>query len=1143
MIIFIFYTFIKKLNSQKLDMESPNSSFITESGSPSPKKPNKRVKLFNPIAEQIDLILTKIRNNLTSCPLPSDLEDLALSLFDSLSDSVPLLNIDYDGTQPLNHNIDPFWNEWLGFRSRIWSFSSLYITDISENFIKEKFEELNIILETINDKEPKSAPLFREYSQAKKEINKATNELEALILENFKGDDASDDKNIQNLLSHRKAIRRVRDDYNHKYKSYFTKSAQDKSISDMQHRRCIALIEDILDEINKLPKQKSNFAAIKKEMSVAEKKLKKLFPITTIPVPDIFIDEFGIYQIPSSVPPSPNSDNRSELNNSLNSDAIITRSILKNSNRTQSINYSNLNNNNSFNNDSINNDSMANDSMNNDSMMNDSLANGSIINDYGVNNYNAKEHHINEYQSNDYGVQSSFANNSTMNSSTTNDSMITHPMMSGNSMNQNCPIENETSSIMPLELSDGSDMPESFKDLSKRFNSSESESSGTPVAVYKKQRTKIDRVNERTPQNNRRKRAVDIIRKVERTPTTDQMRRKSGVVSPKRGFDYIENQNEDQISYSSDNEVAARINPHIKENGLEMIKNVNDTLNSSLNNTSVRNNVSKTNSLKGNKTAPLKTNVKLNNPLKTKPLPEPPQPNIEIYISSCNSDDGQTNNNNHNIHSNHNNSHHNSSNTARSNINNSFNTNINNNNNSNTNTNGSVSIVNNNGNMSNVGGVNNDGDVNKEGMKKQQEIPQKKKSFEFKKKVEQKSQIKGTQLKPKRKSESDFRNIVKEETVSPRKKENETVFDELQRMKDDYQTLLIQLDVAYQENNEIQAEQENLKKELAEMEQGKIQLIESIEDLRNKLEISENENSELKKMVASLKNDIRQNDQTLIENDENPFLSKQIQLYEEAEIFYQDEIARLLTLQDSLTKRITKKSKDESLYLENSRLHREKDQLYAKLQVLLRESKNESELLLQFRREKAKNDLLIEELRTMRQKLESNLQNDDKKMLFDAKSEKIKMQIESQKLNVRNLHLKAKIRRLKMHEHSNYQPVKEIENLQNEIAAIRNSFESVQRWGYDLQIQLFNEQAKSEFLEKTVDKLNKKAKNPNFDIDTAVMVELREKIQENHNLLNENESVKSALIELYYLICNEDLTDDVTDVQVLLDEIRQHLSG
>ena len=123
------------------------------------KQKKRRVKLFNPLAEEIENIISKVKFDLTSCPLPSDIEDL--------SQSIPNIDPDFifDKKQPINTqitnimknnkeknqiNFEKFWTEWIKFRARIWSLSSISVVDdIYESYIKEKLEELKIIIEKV----------------------------------------------------------------------------------------------------------------------------------------------------------------------------------------------------------------------------------------------------------------------------------------------------------------------------------------------------------------------------------------------------------------------------------------------------------------------------------------------------------------------------------------------------------------------------------------------------------------------------------------------------------------------------------------------------------------------------------------------------------------------------------------------------------------------------------------------------------------------------------------------------------------------------------------------------------------------------------------------------------------------------------
>lgn len=1082
------------------------------------KQKKQRVKLFNPLTEEVETILSKIKHNLTSCPLPSDIEDLVQSIFNTLLDSIPDINPDADfnnvtssNNQILDKkknkffnsiNFDGFWAEWLKFRASVWSLSSISVVDdIYESYIKERIEELKIIIDNVENQEQLTAPVIKhEFMQAKDLVDKAFLNLQNIIfneITNFDDFDDDDDKTtiqkkekerISNLMSHRTQIRRIKDDFTSRYKNFFQLSSQERSITDVQHRRCISIIEEMLNALNKLEKQRDNFYSLKGDLYSAEQDLStKIIPKPkNVSVVFIYEDQDENIILPE--------DAESE-----NAEIFINNFL----------------------------------SSRNNSPYNSPLT--------------SPDNKSPQQNSKKNSEQSNSNNNN-------NNSNVVTPIKKNERTWKTPEPQAPPVRIQPLNLHELSSMPDSFKDLSKRFNTSDSESQSTPSSpdnkkAFKQQQKKKQNINSKRPQppqNKKREKTVTFVKEKPQTSTVQKDKHASTMPPPSiintksnnnnnskkpspnaaqtavnnsnsmnqqpqqkqqqqppqqsilKESDNIKeetSQNQDipqedrgesqsTSSYTSDNEdpatvsniskvkpsshpsddIMARINKHH-----ERIKNGADI--SSPKEKSEKS--SPKNSEKGKKAT---------DPVVLYQQQQQQQQKIKQQAATASgrfsssflrpkrlSADTKSISSSSNIFS-------------------------------------SSSPLNH--------------SLDNLTFKSKTEVERHRHSLTPKKghmqtkhvhfstssssapaspTPQSRSQSTSASVSPGLQSNNRNREaVVDEEFEEEEEEENVANYevddrDEITKLKDDYESLNIQLNVYSEENKELQAA-----------------------------------------------------------NEEIPFLKKKLCFYEELEMFYDDEVQRLIQTQESLSSKLKKKTKDESAYLENSRLHREKDQLFAKLQSVQKElsaitSRNTSskELLLMLHQEKEKNDKLSRQIREMSEKVHSNLNNDEKRELFEAKSESLKQQIQMQNLNLKIIHLKSKVKRYKIRLNSNdssqAKESKIVENLENEIAAIRNSFESIQDLRFSQQDQLFKEQTKNAFLQSTIAKLKQKIGNPRFDIESDVMNELREKIQENFALKDENEKVKSTLFELYHLICGEALTDNVDDVTILLDGIRQHL--
>lgn len=1024
------------------------------------KQKKRRVKLFNPLAEEVENIISKVKFDLTSCPLPSDIEDLSQSIFNSLIDSIPNIDPDFifDKKQPVNTqiinimnnsgeeneiNFDKFWAEWLKFRASIWSLSSISVVDdIYESYIKEKLEELKIIIENVESKEQISTPTIKyEFDQVKDLVGKAFSNLYSIILdpilsytddydeEDDNIDQQKEEQRIKSLMSHRTQIRRIRDDFSTRYKNFFQLSNQERSITDVQHRRCIALIEEMLVALNKLSDQHNNFNSLKEDLYKAEKKLsKKTIPLSkNNALSPIYKDSEKILILPEDA-------------ESVNAESIISNLI---SSRSNSPFNSPLNSPNK-----------------------------------SIPSKNESPNKFNNVKTNPK-----------------NDNMVT-PIKKQERTWKTPEPQAPPAVIQPLSLHEFSGVPDSFKDLSRRFNTSDSDyisASSSPVNKQKFQYQKSSLIhdqkkslNDSSKKNQKAKTVVfnrDQVqinhnnRNQTTYPQSSIKQENESNELTKNPENEIENDNKndsDSISsYTSDDEDPASVSRNSKIEAIFSPVEPNNEIEQDKKDEVQQikeKSPEKPKKRKGsdpvifnqNRKRKLNSASDIFDSTFLKPKRKISDYNISVSSSIF---------------------------SASSKLNHS---------------------------LDNIS-------IKSKAKTSKQQKPQPR-SQQKQKKNNQEEEITRSfssstppspslmihnenddnSISPSRSSPIINRNKLLKSPESQKMSDfNDDEVDdrdELTRLKDDYDTLLIQLNVYSEENKELQTA-----------------------------------------------------------NEEIPYLKKKIDFYEDLEAFYDDEIQRLYQTIDSLRKKISKNTKDESIYRENSRLHREKDLLFSKLQNFQKElsavsskSRSSNELLLMLREEKEKNEKLKQELNDVKnsKKKKNNVLNEEefneRKLIFDKETENVKLQIKMENLNVKIIHLKSKIKRYKIrlaqNETSKSKESKEIEKLENEIAAIRNSFESIQDLRYNQQDELFKEKTKNDFLQSTINKLNEKIKNPAYDIESDLMNDLKEKIQENRNLKVENDKVKSTLFELYHLICGEALTDDVDDVTILLDGIRQHLT-
>lgn len=275
-----------------------------------PNSHSRHVKLFNPNASKVDQELSHIKSILTKHLMPVSFNNQVSESFSQLYSKIPRYDSSLNPSDPNRiGDFDPFWKQWILFREQISKLTDQSIIFYIQQFMNERFDEFNEIIEDLNTKPPQKVPIFREYEKSKKEIQTSFENLQQILLEQFDVDfdDDEDDSDkepseekkaeqikktnarietiIKNLQSQRSKIRQIKADVETKHRPFFINSSQDKELSKKQHERCVKIIDEILIKINGLPKQHHQFNSINNELSKAESKMRSSFPPNKVEVP------------------------------------------------------------------------------------------------------------------------------------------------------------------------------------------------------------------------------------------------------------------------------------------------------------------------------------------------------------------------------------------------------------------------------------------------------------------------------------------------------------------------------------------------------------------------------------------------------------------------------------------------------------------------------------------------------------------------------------------------------------------------------------------------------------------------------------------------------------------------------------------
>ena len=242
-----------------------------------------RIQLFNPNQKKVDQAVSRVNSILTSYPIQSELLHTIRAQYSSLLDKIPMFDFGA-GSQKQPDDFDPFWREWLIFRDFVIDHAQRSVVDLSLDFMNEKFDQFTEIMDDVKSKPPQKVPAFREFDKSKRNLQTAFENLMQILLEQFDGD-ITDDQKIRNLLLQRTKIRRIKTDVQNKFGPFFNNSQLEGASN--QHQRCVQIVEEILVEINELPKQAKDMESLNDELVKAEERLLSTFPPRNVEVPPV----------------------------------------------------------------------------------------------------------------------------------------------------------------------------------------------------------------------------------------------------------------------------------------------------------------------------------------------------------------------------------------------------------------------------------------------------------------------------------------------------------------------------------------------------------------------------------------------------------------------------------------------------------------------------------------------------------------------------------------------------------------------------------------------------------------------------------------------------------------------------------------
>jgi hypothetical protein len=377
----------------------------------------------------------------------------------------------------------------------------------------------------------------------------------------------------------------------------------------------------------------------------------------------------------------------------------------------------------------------------------------------------------------------------------------------------------------------------------------------------------------------------------------------------------------------------------------------------------------------------------------------------------------------------------------------------------------------------------------------------------------------------------------------------------LAKLREDYGTIVIQLEVAYEEAKEHETEFEKLREEIDRVNKTNAKLMEkahhwktllidtpsqfSKPEFKSVVDATEQDESD---DIASLKLQIHvltKDRESLYSNiekltDENAQLKQQLadsrdsalpfneDVFEQSQELFERELARVYALLDV--------GRDVAL-VDNLKVHKEKVVLLAELQrckrdlYFFRELRSragrleksdpsavaafeQSELLRKLGSEQEKNQKLLEQLRGVEMSKSRNLTETGNRELLQSRLAQQRLQLEMHKMAARIVGLKA---RVKAASNGKTTPGSlDVSALEDQLQTFKQSYEKTLEWGYGQQAALFAEQAKSSVLEIELSAIRQKK-----TVTASRLDPMKQQAAALHAMRTENARLKIAISELY----------------------------
>jgi hypothetical protein len=403
----------------------------------------------------------------------------------------------------------------------------------------------------------------------------------------------------------------------------------------------------------------------------------------------------------------------------------------------------------------------------------------------------------------------------------------------------------------------------------------------------------------------------------------------------------------------------------------------------------------------------------------------------------------------------------------------------------------------------------------------------------------------------------------------------------LAKLREDYRTIVTQLEVAYEEVKEYESEFEKLKAEIDRVNLTNAKLMEkahhwktllieapsqfSRPEFKSEVDATEADESDditsLKLQIHVLSKD-RESLYSNIEKltDENAQLKQQLadrrdsavpfndELFDQSQTLFEQELARVYALVDV--------GRDIAL-VDNMKVHKEKAALMVELQRCKRDlhffrelrsragqleksdpgavaAFEQSELLRRLDLEQKKNQKLLEQLQGIELSSSRNLTETENRELFKSRLAQQRLQLEMHKMAACMVGLKARIKAASNGRVSPRSP--DVRDLEDQLQTFKQSYEKTLEWGYGQQAALFAEQAKSSVLEIELSAIRRTS-----TVDASCLDPMKEQAASLQAMRTENASLKAAISELYREVTGLPATDrEASDLLCyILSHIRQ----